>query len=48
MALSHGTPSQPEPPRLLEQVREAIRVRHYSLRTWLADKTHQLKSMSYP
>jgi integron integrase len=33
MVPSHGTPSQPEPPRLLEQVREAIRVRHYSLRT---------------
>ena len=33
MVQSHGTPSQPEPPRLLEQVREAIRVRHYSLRT---------------
>src|SRR5215813_754576 len=33
MVPSHGTPSQPEAPRLLEQVREAIRVRHYSLRT---------------
>jgi integron integrase len=33
MVQSHGTPSQPKPPRLLEQVREAIRVRHYSLRT---------------
>ena len=33
MIQSHGTPSQPEPPRLLEQVRKAIRVRHYSLRT---------------
>jgi hypothetical protein len=29
----HVLPSQPEAPRLLEQVREAIRVRHYSLRT---------------
>ena len=33
MVPSHGIPSQPEAPRLLEQVREAIRVRHYSLRT---------------
>ena len=33
MVPSHDTPSQPEAPRLLEQVREAIRVRHYSLRT---------------
>src|SRR5574341_595069 len=33
MVQSHGTCSQPQPPRLLEQVREAIRVRHYSLRT---------------
>ena len=33
MVPSHGTPSQPEAPRLLEQVREAIRVRHYSIRT---------------
>ena len=33
MVPSHGIPSQPEAPRLREQVREAIRVRHYSLRT---------------
>ena len=33
MVQSHGTCSQPQPPRLLEQVREAIRVRHYSIRT---------------
>jgi hypothetical protein len=30
MVPSHGIPSQPEAPRLLEQVREAMRVRHYS------------------
>ena len=33
MAQSHGPRSQHQPPRLLEQVCEAIRVRHYSLRT---------------
>ena len=33
MVQSHGTPSQYQPPKLLEQVREAIRARHYSLRT---------------
>ena len=33
MVPGHGTPSQPEAPRLLEQVREVIRIRHYSLRT---------------
>src|SRR5499433_1733211 len=33
MVPSHGTPSQSASPRLLEQVREAIRVRHYSIRT---------------
>ena len=33
MVPSHGIPSQPEAPRFLEQVREAIRVRHYSVRT---------------
>src|SRR4030095_1459486 len=37
MVPSHGTPSEPEPPRLLEQVREAIRVRHYSIRTEQTD-----------
>jgi len=33
MVQSHGTCSPHQPPKLLEQVREAIRVRHYSLRT---------------
>jgi len=33
MVQSHGTHSQHQPPKLLEQVREVIRVRHYSLRT---------------
>src|SRR5262245_11684012 len=33
MVQSHSTCSQPQPSRLLEQVREAIRVRHYSIRT---------------
>ena len=33
MAQSYGPRSQHQPPKLLEQVREAIRVRHYSLRT---------------
>ena len=33
MVQSHSTRSQHQPPKLLEQVCEAIRVRHYSLRT---------------
>ncbi len=33
MVQSHGTHSQHQPPKLLEQVREVIRARHYSLRT---------------
>jgi integron integrase len=33
MAQSNDTRSQDKPPKLLEQVREAIRARHYSLRT---------------
>ena len=33
MVQSHGTPSQHQPPKLLEQVRTTIRTRHYSLRT---------------
>jgi len=33
MVQSHGTHSQHQPPKLLEQVRAAIRARHYSLRT---------------
>ena len=33
MVQSYGPRSQHQPPKLLEQVREAIRVRHYSLRT---------------
>jgi len=33
MAQSNGTRSQDKPPKLLEQVREVIRPRHYSLRT---------------
>ena len=33
MVQSHGTPSQHQSPKLLEQVCEAIRTRHYSLRT---------------
>src|SRR5712692_7146579 len=33
MVQSHDTRSQHQPPRLLEQVCEAIRTRHYSLRT---------------
>ena len=33
MVQSHGTPSQHQPPKLLKQVCEAIRARHYSLRT---------------
>ena len=33
MVQSHDARSQPQPPKLLEQVREAIRARHYSLRT---------------
>src|SRR5712691_3978162 len=33
MAQSNGTRSQDKPPKLLEQVREVIRARHYSLRT---------------
>src|SRR5215468_8304254 len=33
MVQSHGTPSQHQSPKLLEQVRESIRVRHYSIRT---------------
>jgi len=33
MVQSHGTRSQHQPPKLLEQVCEAIRARHYSLRT---------------
>ena len=33
MVPSHGIPSQPEAPRLLKQVREAIVSRHYRLRT---------------
>jgi len=28
MAQGHGTPSQPQPPKLLEQVRVAMRARH--------------------
>ena len=32
MALEE-TPSQPQPPRLLQQVRERIRYKHYSIRT---------------
>jgi integron integrase len=33
MVQSHGTPSQHQSPKLLERVCEAIRTRHYSLRT---------------
>ena len=33
MAQSKDTRSQGKPPKLLEQVREVIRARHYSLRT---------------
>ena len=33
MARSNGTRSQDKAPKLLEQVREVIRTRHYSLRT---------------
>ena len=33
MVQSHGTPSQHQSPKLLEQVCEAIRARHYSIRT---------------
>jgi integron integrase len=33
MIQSHGPRSQPQSPKLLEQVREAIRLRHYSIRT---------------
>ena len=33
MIQSYDPRSQPQPPKLLEQVREAIRTRHYSLRT---------------
>ena len=33
MVQSHSTSSQHQPPKLLEQVCEAIRARHYSLRT---------------
>jgi len=33
MAQSNGTRSQDKAPKLLEQVREVIRARHYSLRT---------------
>ena len=33
MVQSYGPRSQHQPPKLLEQVRELIRVRHYSLRT---------------
>ena len=33
MVQSHGTHDWRQPPKLLEQVREAIRARHYSLRT---------------
>jgi site-specific recombinase XerD len=33
MARSNGTRSQDKVPKLLEQVREVIRTRHYSLRT---------------
>ena len=33
MVQGHGTYSQPQAPKLLEQIRAAIRVRHYSLRT---------------
>ena len=33
MVENNGTHSWPQPPKLLEQVREAIRVRHYSIRT---------------
>src|SRR5436309_10031272 len=33
MVQSHGTRSQSQPPKLLEQARAVIRARHYSLRT---------------
>src|SRR5262249_34227137 len=33
MIQSYGPRHQPQPPKLLEQVRETIRARHYSLRT---------------
>src|SRR4029450_11433691 len=33
MVPSHGMPSQHQSPKLLEQVCEAIRARHYSIRT---------------
>ena len=33
MIKSHDACNQPRPSKLLEQVREVIRVRHYSLRT---------------
>jgi hypothetical protein len=33
MVQSHGTRSQHQPPKLLEQVRAGIRARHYSIRT---------------
>ena len=33
MVPSHGMPGQHQSPKLLEQVCEAIRARHYSLRT---------------
>ena len=33
MVQYNGTPPRHQPPRLLEQVRVAIRAKHYSLRT---------------